>query len=65
MKLVDSKLSGKTDAASAIGDKRKVVFAKAFLEKVASGEITKKKLNNATITNFNTVFDWIEKNLNL
>lgn len=63
MKLVDGKLSDKTDVATAIGEKRKVVFAKAFFEKIASGEITKKKLNSATIANFNTVFDWIEKNL--
>lgn len=65
MKLVDDKLANKTDAASAIGDKRKVVFAKTFFEKVESGEITKDKLDKTTVSNFNKVFDWVEKNLSL
>lgn len=65
MKLVDSKLVSKTTVADSIGEKRKVVFAKAFYEKVENGEITKKKLNANTITNFGNVFDWIDKNLSL
>ncbi|MEX0672583.1 MAG: AAA family ATPase [Candidatus Paceibacterota bacterium] len=65
MKLIDDKLANKADVASAIGEKRKVVFAKTFFEKVESGAITKNKLDNATIANFNKIFDWVEKNLNL
>lgn len=65
MKLVDDKLANKADAASAIGEKRKVVFAKTFFEKVEGGAITKAKLNKTTVTNFEKVFEWIEQNLNL
>lgn len=65
MKLVDDSLTAKTDASKSIGDKRKVVFAKVFYEKVNSGLITKKKINTTTTANFNNVFDWIEKNLSL
>ncbi|OGN15929.1 MAG: hypothetical protein A3B99_02890 [Candidatus Yanofskybacteria bacterium RIFCSPHIGHO2_02_FULL_44_12b] len=65
MKLVDNKLVVKTTAAESIGDKRKVIFAKSFFEKVESGEITKKKLSTTTVDNFNKVFDWIDTNLGL
>lgn len=65
MKLVDDKLANKADAASAIGAKRKVVFAKTFFEKVENGTITKAKLDAATVANFAKVFDWIEKSLDL
>ncbi|MEZ6209381.1 MAG: hypothetical protein R3B64_02305 [Candidatus Paceibacterota bacterium] len=63
LKLIDSKVSIKADSAKTIGDSRKVVFSKLFYEKVESGEITKKKLKQTTIDNFNKVFDWIDKNL--
>lgn len=65
LKLVDSKIALKADAAKSIGDKRKVVFAKLFSEKVDSGEITKKKLQPATVVKFNNVFDWVETNLKI
>jgi predicted ATP-dependent endonuclease of OLD family len=65
MKLIDSKLVAKTSPSESIGDKRKVIFAKSFYEKVESGEITKKKLDANTVTNFGNVFDWIEKNLSI
>jgi len=65
LKLVDDKIVVKTDAATSIGEKRKLIFAKAFFEKVESGEISKSKLNSVTISRFNKVFDWIEKNLGL
>ena len=65
MKLVDDKIVVRADATKSVGDKRKVVFAKTFYEKAEAGQITKKKLNPASITNFNKVFDWIETNLKL
>ncbi len=65
MKLVDDKLAVKADSAKSVGDKRKVVFAKSFYEKVEGNQITKKKLDAATVANFNKVFDWIETSLNL
>lgn len=63
MKLVDDKIVVKVDAAKSVGDKRKVVFAKSFYEKIESGHITNKKLSSVAISNFNKVFDWIEINL--
>ena len=65
MKLVDKALPAKPDAATAVGEKRKVVFAKSFFEKIESGEITKKKLSPSTVANFEKVFDWVEKNLSI
>ncbi len=65
IRLVDPKLITKTDATKAIGEKRKVIFAKSFFEKVNSGQITRRKLNAATVANFNKVFDWIEQGLSL
>jgi predicted ATP-dependent endonuclease of OLD family len=65
LKLVDDKIVVKTDAATSIGEKRKLIFAKAFFEKVEGGEISKSKLSSTTISHFNKVFDWIEKNLGL
>lgn len=65
MKLVDDKLGNKADAASAIGEKRKVVFAKTFFEQVENGTITKSKLDKTTVANFEKVFEWIEQNLKL
>jgi AAA15 family ATPase/GTPase len=65
MKLVDDKLANKANAAIAIGEKRKVVFAKTFFEKIESGTITKDHLDSSTIANFEKVFTWIEKCLDL
>jgi len=65
LKLIDDKIAIKVDAAKSVGEKRKVVFAKAFYEKAEGGQITKKKLSVATVANFNKVFDWIETNLKL
>ena len=65
MKLVDDKLNVKATTVESIGEKRKVVFSKSFYEKVVSGDITKKKLSVVAINNFNEVFDWIDKNLNI
>lgn len=63
--LIDSTLSKKSDTASAIGEKRKVIFAKSFYEKVESDEITKTKLSKTAIDNFTKVFDWVETQLSL
>ena len=65
IKLIDSKVIVKTDSAKTVGEKRKLIFAKAFYEKVENGSITKKKLQPATVTNFTNVFDWIDKNLSI
>ncbi len=63
LKLIDDKIVQKTDPAESIGEKRKIVFAKSFFEKVSDGSITKKKIHIDTITRFNQIFDWIDTNL--
>lgn len=65
LKLIDGKVVAKADAAKTVGEKRKLIFAKAFYEKVENGTITKRKLQPTTVTNFNSVFDWIDTNLNI
>jgi len=64
-KLIDPGLQNKSDVATAVGEKRKVVFSKSFYEKVENGEITKAKLSKTAIENFTKTFDWIETQLSL
>lgn len=63
MKNVDPNLKSSTSTSSAIGENRKVVFAKAFFEKVESKTITKSNLDDTTIKRFESVFNWIDKQL--
>jgi len=65
LKLIDSKIIAKADSAKTIGEKRKLIFAKAFYEKVEGGVITKRRLQPSTVANFNKVFDWVDTNLNI
>lgn len=65
LKLIDSKVIAKADSAKTVGEKRKLIFAKTFYEKVENGTITKRKLQPSTVTNFTSVFDWIDTNLNI
>lgn len=65
LRLIDSKVIAKADSAKTVGEKRKLIFAKTFYEKVENGTITKRKLQPSTVTNFTSVFDWIDTNLNI
>lgn len=45
-----------------IWEKRKILFANLFLQKVKSWEITKAKIDATTIKKFEEIFGWIESN---
>jgi len=63
IKLIDQKVSIKSDPVKTIGERRKVIFAKSFYEKVGSGDITLDNISSDAVSNFSKVFDWINNNL--
>ncbi|ESU27074.1 hypothetical protein FLJC2902T_22520 [Flavobacterium limnosediminis JC2902] len=61
--LVDDKFnikSGKT-SSEIIGNSRKIIYAKQFYQNVINKKITKSKLDEQTIQNFEKVFDFIDQ----
>lgn len=63
--LVDDKIkeSDTREPIIIIWRKRKIIFAKSFFQKVEEGIITKDKLSESTVSNFENAFKWIELNL--
>ena len=64
LNLLDSKISinSKKKASEIIG-KRKIIFARDFFSMVDKGLITKEKLQDSTIKNFESIFDFIDEKL--
>lgn len=52
-------------SASAIIGRRKIIFAREFASKVENQVITKDDLSKTTVSNFEEVFNWIEKSFNI
>lgn len=64
LNLLDSKISlnSKKKPSEIIG-KRKIIFARDFFSMVDKGLITKEKLQDSTIKNFENIFDFIDEKL--
>lgn len=63
IKLIDNKININSSKKNSelIGINRKILFAKKFFLYVEKGVITKEKINDQTIKNFEEVFNFIEK----
>ncbi len=64
--LIDSSIKedNKKSAIEIIGEKRKILFARMFIQKVTNGEIKKIDLQLETIKRFEEIFQWIETKFN-
>jgi hypothetical protein len=62
LKLIDGKITCKDnkDKSKVVGEKRKVLFAKSFYEKVLSNEIIEENISNDAKDKFGKIFDFID-----
>lgn len=63
LNLIDKSISvdTKKSAIEIIGTKRKILFSRLFMQKVASGEIKREHIQTNTIDNFEEIFNWIDE----
>lgn len=67
LRLIDEKISVKEtkEPVQIIGKSRKIIFAKLFIEKIETGEISIEQINPQTIQRFTEIFDWIDERFSM